>query len=93
MNKLKIVAHNSILIKFDLNQNTSVSIRSRWEDFLVRKKYLGFNVKELNSLFFGILKLNLRKFLEKIGLKNIIILYYKKKECALNLDFNGRLRK
>jgi glycosyltransferase involved in cell wall biosynthesis len=79
MNKLKIVTHNSILIKFDLNQNTSASIRSRWEDFLVRKKYLGFNVKELNSLFFGILKLNLRKFLEKIGLKNIIILYYKKR--------------
>ncbi len=82
MNKLKIVTHNSILIKFDLNQNASASIRSRWEDFLVRKKYVGFNVKELNSLFFGILKLNLRKFLEKIGLKDII-LYYKKRKLRV----------
>ena len=77
MNKLKIVTDNSILIKYDLSQNTSDSTRSRWEEFLVRKKYLGFNLKELNDLFFVILKLNLRKFLEKAGLKNIVISYRK----------------
>jgi glycosyltransferase involved in cell wall biosynthesis len=78
-NKLKIVTDDSILIKFNLNQNLSDSIRSKWEDFLVRKKYLGFNLKELIYLFFIILKLNIRKFLEKIGLKSIVILYRKKK--------------
>jgi glycosyltransferase involved in cell wall biosynthesis len=77
MNKLKIVTDNSILIKFDFNQNTSDSIRGKWEDFLLRKKYLGFNLRELNNLFFNILKLSLRKFLEKIGLKNIVISYRK----------------
>ena len=77
MNKLKIVTDNSILIKFDFNQNTSDSIRGKWEDFLIRKKYSGFKLKELISLFFIILKLNLRKFLEKIGLKNIVISYWK----------------
>jgi glycosyltransferase involved in cell wall biosynthesis len=79
MNKLKIVTDDSILIKFNLNQNSSDSIRSKWEDFLVRKKYLGFNLKELIGLFFIILKLNLRKFLEKIGLKSIVISYRKRK--------------
>jgi hypothetical protein len=77
MNKLKIVTDNSILIKFDFNQNTSDSIKCKWEDFLVRKKYLGFNLKELNDLFFIVLKLILRKFLEKIGLKSIVISYRK----------------
>lgn len=79
MNRLKMITNNSILIKFDVNQNASASIRSVWEDFLIRKKYLGFNVKELNDLFFGILKLNLKKFLEKVGLESIIILYRKRK--------------
>ena len=77
MNKLKIVTDNSILIKYDLSQNTSDSIRGKWEDFLLRKKYLGFNLRELNDLFFIILKLSLRKFLEKKGLKNIVISYWK----------------
>jgi len=79
MNKLKIETHNSILIKFDLNQNLSDSVKSKWEDFLIRKKYLGFNLKELIISFFTILKLKLRKFLEKIGLKSIVILYRKRK--------------
>jgi glycosyltransferase involved in cell wall biosynthesis len=79
VNKLKIVTHDSILIKFDLNQNLSDSIKGKWEDFLIRKKYLGFKLKELISLFFIILKLNLRKLLEKIGLKSIVILYRKRK--------------
>ena len=51
MNKLKIVTDNSILIKYDLSQNTSDSIRGKWEDFLLRKKYLGFNLRELNDFF------------------------------------------
>jgi hypothetical protein len=80
VNKLRILTHNSILIKFDLNQNSSDSTKSRWEEFLIRKKYLGFKLKELLfSLFFIILKLNLRKFLERIGLKSLVILYRKKK--------------
>ncbi|MDI3500515.1 MAG: hypothetical protein PWP22_286 [Thermoanaerobacter sp.] len=79
-NKLKIATHNSIFIKFDLKKNLSDSVKSKWEDFLIRKKYLGFNLKELISLFFIILKLNLRKFLEKIGLKCIVILYRKRKK-------------
>jgi len=79
VNKLKIVTHNSILIKFDLNQNLSDSVKSKWEDFLIRKKYLGFNLKGLIISFFTIFKLNIRKFLEKIGLKSIVILYRKRK--------------
>jgi len=79
VNKLKITTHNSILIKFDLNQNLSDSVKSKWEDFLIRKKYLGFNLKGLIISFFTILKLNIRKFLEKIGLKSIVILYRKRK--------------
>jgi glycosyltransferase involved in cell wall biosynthesis len=79
VNKLKIITHNSILIKYDFNQNLSESIKGKWEDFLIRKKYLGFNLKELIISFFAILKLNLRKFLEKIGLKSIVILYRKRK--------------
>jgi glycosyltransferase involved in cell wall biosynthesis len=80
VNKLRILTHNSILIKFDLKQNSSDSTKSRWEEFLIRKKYLGFKLKELLiSLFFIILKLNLRKFLEKIGVKSIVILYRKRK--------------
>jgi len=79
VNKLKIVTHNSILIKYDLNQNLSESIKGRWEDFLIRKRYLGFKLKELIISFFTILKLNIRKFLEKIGLKSIVILYRKRK--------------
>jgi glycosyltransferase involved in cell wall biosynthesis len=79
VNKLKIITHNSILIKYDFNQNLSESIKGKWEDFLIRKKYLGFNLKELISLFFVMLKLNLRKFLEKIGLKGIVILYRRRK--------------
>jgi len=79
VNKLKISTHNSILIKFDLNQNLSDSVKSKWEDFLIRKKYLGFNLRGLVISFFTILKLNIRKFLEKIGLKSIVILYRKRK--------------
>ncbi len=79
VNKLKIATHNSILIKFDLNQNLSDSVKSKWEDFLIRKKYLGFNLKGLIISIFTILKLNIRKFLEKIGLKSIVILYRKRK--------------
>ncbi len=52
MNKLKIVTHNSILIKFDLNQNLSDSIKGKWKDFLIRKKYSSFKLKVLISLFF-----------------------------------------
>jgi hypothetical protein len=88
VNKLKVVTHNSILIKFDLNQNLSYSIKGKWEDFLIRKKYLGFNLKELISLFLIILKLNLRKFLEKIGLKSIVILYRKRKKKGTKFSNN-----
>jgi len=79
VNKLRITTHNSILIKFDLNQNLSDSVKSKWEDFLIRKKYLGFNLKGLIISFFTIFKLNIRKFLEKIGLKSVVILYRKRK--------------
>jgi len=76
---LKISTDEIIMIKFDSSKNASDSIHAKVEDFAIRVKYLGFNVKEIIYIGINIIKQIIKKLLEAFGMQKLVLFYRKRK--------------
>jgi glycosyltransferase involved in cell wall biosynthesis len=74
-NNFKITTSDILMVKYSLNDNTSNTFKQIFEHYKIRNKYIGFSINGLLYFLLNIGKRIIRKTLEYLGLKNIVVFY------------------